>query len=100
MAKNELWTQLVVMIYDVVEDRRRTRLRKLLKNYGLPVQKSAFEARLERSERKHLLDLVARIINPREDSFVIYPISKTVEDSVVAIGLPRPDIEVQTFFII
>jgi CRISPR-associated protein Cas2 len=93
-------TQLVVMVYDIADDKRRNRVHKLLKQYAVPIQESAFEARLEKPERKHLLDLVSRIIDTDKDTFVMYPIVKDAEEKVVTIGIPRPDVPVQTFFIV
>ena len=88
------------MIYDVVDDRRRNRLFKLLKQYGLPLQKSAFEARLERGERKRLLIQVENLIDPKMDSFVMYSIGKEAEEKIVALGYPRPKLETPSYYIV
>ena len=42
---------LVLVIYDIIDNKRRTRLVKILEGFGFRVQKSAFEARL--SERQY-----------------------------------------------
>ena len=93
------WSQLVLIVYDVTSDRRRTRLHKLLSRYGVPVQESAFEARLERAEKTMLLDEIERLINKEEDAVNVYPIPKDVEEKVVELGKPRPKVEFPDFFI-
>ena len=98
--KTESRTQLVILVYDVSNDRRRTRLHKLLKQYGVPVQESAFEARLEAAERKRLMTLVGKMIDCNEDRFTMYPIARDNEERIISIGAPRPDLPAQTFFIL
>ncbi len=44
-------TTLVVMVYDVVGDRRRDKLHSLLSKWGVAIQKSAFEARLTPADK-------------------------------------------------
>jgi CRISPR-associated protein Cas2 len=91
---------LTVIIYDVTDDKRREKLRKLLRHYGVAAQKSAFEARLTSAEKKTLVLQVSRLLDPNEDRFAIYPIPLDLESSVVALGLPRPCIEVQNYYIL
>jgi len=94
------WSQLVLIVYDIVSDRRRNKIHKLLCQYGVPVQDSAFEARLERAERRILLDSAARLIDPAEDSFNLYPIQKDAENGIVSLGKPRPPVELPDYFIL
>ncbi len=91
---------LTVLVYDVALDRRREKLYALLKEYGVPVQKSAFEARLTIWERRRLLERATAILDPNEDRFVIYVIPGDREASIVSLGLPRPEVKVPRFFIV
>lgn len=93
-------TVLCIIIYDVVLDRQRNRLHKLLKQYGEPVQFSAFEARLTLAERRQLIREVARIITPATDRCVIYPVGGAQERGVLCVGQPRPDVQVPSFFLV
>jgi CRISPR-associated protein Cas2 len=88
------------MVYDVVSDRRRNRLHRLLCEYGVPIQKSAFEARLSPAERKVLLRQVASVVDPAVDSFILYGVTHDQEERISVIGQPRKVVEVQRFFII
>ncbi len=49
---------LVLVIYDVIDDRRRAKLAKFLNRYGVRVQRSAFECILD---KKHYLKLLKNI---------------------------------------
>ena len=40
----------VLVIYDIIDNKRRTKLAKIMKSYGFRVQKSAFEAWLTDSK--------------------------------------------------
>lgn len=93
-------TSLSVMVYDVVSDRRRDRLHRLLCEYGVALQKSTFEARLTAGERKALLRQVGEIVDPGEDSFILYGVPRDQEDRIAVIGCPRPPVEAPTFFIV
>jgi CRISPR-associated protein Cas2 len=62
----------VVVCYDVVDDRRRTRLMRRLKGLLPHVQKSVFEGELSDRQAVELRELVLREIDPREDTVRIY----------------------------
>jgi CRISPR-associated protein Cas2 len=91
---------LAVMVYDVADDKRRTKLHALLKQYGVAVQESAFEGRLTRTERDRLLERAQRILDEREDRFVIYSIANMQEEQICVVGKERPEIPDKTFFIV
>lgn len=93
-------SMLTVMAYDVVSDAKRNRLYALLKEYGVPVQKSAFEARLTAAERQELLRRVAALLDAATDRFVIYPISREQEDLVLTFGLPRPVVDDPSYYLV
>lgn len=92
--------QLVVMIYDVACDKRRARVHALLKEYGVPVQKSGFEARLTIRERSAVLARVGRLLHAARDRFVLYVIGRDQERSIIALGQPRPKACSVDYFIV
>lgn len=61
-----------VVAYDIVDDRRRYRVANLLKNYGVRVQRSVFECRLDETELSKLTGGLRKLIALREDSVLIY----------------------------
>lgn len=63
----------VLVIYDIVQNKRRTKFAKFLQGYGGRVQKSAFEAFLTPEKYDKLLAEIPRHIN-HEDNVRIYRI--------------------------
>ena len=45
----------VLIIYDIIENKKRLKLAKLLQGYGFRIQKSAFEAVITKKKYKELL---------------------------------------------
>lgn len=63
---------LIVLCYDVGDDRRRLRLYQVMQGYGRAVQRSVFECELTASELERLRRRVRRIIDPAADSVRLY----------------------------
>ncbi len=61
-----------VLVYDVVNDRRRNRLHRALKDYGTPVQRSVFEFDLGPKEADAMMLRVEKLINEEEDTVRLY----------------------------
>jgi CRISPR-associated protein Cas2 len=62
----------VVVTYDIVDDRQRLRLARVLTNYGQRVQKSVFECRLDDRLFLQMKTQVDKVIDPEEDSVRYY----------------------------
>ena len=63
---------IVLVIYDITDNRRRARMVKCLERYGIRVQKSAFEAFLTEKKYDRMVELTSGIIDPATDSLRIY----------------------------
>ena len=63
---------IVLVIYDITDDRRRTRMVKCLERYGIRVQKSAFEAFLTEKKYERMMELTSGLIDPVTDSLRVY----------------------------
>lgn len=63
---------IVLVIYDITDDRRRTRMVKCLERYGIRVQKSAFEAFLTEKKYERMMELTSALIDPATDSLRVY----------------------------
>jgi CRISPR-associated protein Cas2 len=63
----------VLVIYDISENRRRNHLVKILKSFGVRVQKSAFEAILRPSKYQKLISKISSIPD-KNDSIRVYKI--------------------------
>ena len=73
-----------LICYDIVDDRRRNKVAKLLELYGWRVQKSVYE-RLQ----KYLL----KLLNPIEDQLRFYPLSKRSRNKVLVLGF-KPEFKI------
>lgn len=74
----------VLIIYDIIENKKRVKFAKFLQGYGKRVQKSAFEARLSRKKYEKLIKLIPGYVS-EEDSIRVYRISG--KGQVMAWGL-------------
>lgn len=63
---------IVLVIYDITDDRRRTRMVKCLERYGIRVQKSAFEVFLTEKKYERMMELTSGLIDPVTDSLQVY----------------------------
>lgn len=72
----------VLVIYDIVEDKRRNKMSKLLKGYGLRIQKSAFECILTRDQFSHLSKKISKIVDEKDDVVKAYIFNKSTESQV------------------
>ena len=63
---------IVLVIYDIVDNKRRTKMVKFLEKYGVRVQKSAFEAYLTREKYDGLVKYASKLIEADVDSLRIY----------------------------
>ena len=64
--------QFVVVVYDISNDRRRTKLHNVLLDYGTPVQYSVFECLLDAEGLARMKRAVAKVIRPRVDHVRYY----------------------------
>ncbi len=92
-------TQRVVIVYDIPNDRRRTKLHKALLTYGTPVQYSVFEGNLTVTERKELFALLKKITKPRQDNVRVYVLCDTCSARSTLFGVAKP-VESAAVFIV
>ncbi len=77
---------LVVIVYDIPDDKRRTKLSKFLEGYGQRVQLSVFECFLSLEEMQELYQKVKKLVKPVEDNVRFYWISQEAVSRVLTIG--------------
>jgi len=73
---------LIVVSYDVQNDRRRTRLAHALKDFGQRVQYSVFEARLKAEQLDTLRQRIETLIDPAEDKVRVYRLCAECSEQV------------------
>lgn len=90
MERSGARTTLYVIAYDIPDDRRRTRLHKLLCGYGQWTQYSLFECFLEDKQLLVLQDKMEGLLNPQEDSVRFYHVCAGCVPKTHTIGSARP----------
>ena len=67
----------VIVIYDIISNKRRMQLSKLLSAFGFRIQKSAFECLLTREKYKLLIERISRYVKS-EDLIRMYRLNQNV----------------------
>lgn len=62
----------LLVVYDISDDKRRTKLHNALLDFGTPVQYSVFECLLDEKERERMKRKVAKVIRPKKDHVRFY----------------------------
>ena len=70
--------KLILIIYDIIDNKRRTKMVKLLESYGTRVQKSAFEALINRNQYSKIIEGIKKTIS-NEDNVRIYRLNSSNE---------------------
>jgi len=81
----------IVVSYDIPDDRRRTRICKLLKGYGEHVQESVFDCDLRPADYRKLRERLQRHIKPDEDNVRFYSLCQECKPRIDFIGATRVD---------
>lgn len=79
-----------VVAYDIPNDRRRTKVHKLLSGFGQWTQYSLFELFLNDKELVLLQNRLERLLNPEKDSVRFYPLCERCLRQVETVGSPPP----------
>lgn len=78
---------LYLISYDIVDDKKRGRLHKLLKNYGKRNQYSVFECDIDSKKYVELLYKINKLFKIESgDSIMIYPICTSCCSKIVRKG--------------
>jgi CRISPR-associated protein Cas2 len=72
--------------YDISDDKRRTKIHKMLKSYGQWIQYSVFECDVTDSQYAKLRSRLSKLIKPEEDSIRFYFLCACCKNKVERIG--------------
>lgn len=75
-----------IISYDIVQDRRRTKIRKFLQGYGSRVQYSVFECDLTAEQFTRVLAGLVRLADPQTDSVRCYQLDAAAIKQIKIIG--------------
>lgn len=90
---------LVVVTYDIADDKRRTKLAAFLEGYGRRVQESVFECFLTLPELKPLYERVLQRVDPAEDNVRFYWLTRQAMGQSLAIGGSPPTLPPETYVV-
>ena len=90
MARSKGDTVFYVVAYDIPDDRRRTKVHKVLSGFGQWTQYSLFECFLTSKERILLRDKLDRVLKPEEDSVRFYRLCDRCLEKVKTVGSSKP----------
>ena len=82
---------LVIVVYDIPDNRRRTKLATFLEGYGRRVQKSVFECFISLEDMKQLHAKVQHRVKSPEDNVRFYWISADSVPRTLTIGSAPPN---------
>lgn len=90
-------TTLFLIAYDIPNDKRRTKIHKILCGFGDWTQYSVFECFLDKKELVLMRARLHDVIDPQEDSVRIYPICEADRKHVETIGSAPPEEKIVFF---
>lgn len=90
---------LVVVVYDIADDKRRLKLATFLEGYGRRVQESVFECFLSLDEMKELYAKVQGRVKLPEDNVRFYWVPKDAVPRALTIGSPPPEPPPKTYIL-
>ncbi|NEP17831.1 MAG: CRISPR-associated endonuclease Cas2 [Leptolyngbya sp. SIO4C1] len=76
----------LVISYDISDDKRRTKIHKILTSYGQWMQYSVFECDLTAAEYVKLRNRLNKLIKPEADSIRFYSLCECCQKKVERIG--------------
>jgi len=87
-----------VVAYDIPNDRRRTKVHKVLCGFGQWTQYSLFECHLTDKEMVALRGKLDKLLKAEEDSVRFYPLCASCVGKVETVGSEKPK-EEQVFIV-
>lgn len=76
----------VVVSYDIVSDKARRRVAKMMEGFGSRVQWSVFDCTLDEPALQRMRKRLLRLINPERDSVRIYRICERCRHNIDILG--------------
>jgi CRISPR-associated protein Cas2 len=90
---------LIVVVYDIADDKRRLKLSNFLEGYGRRVQESVFECFMSLDEMRRLHKKVGRRVKPLEDNVRFYWLAADAMSKVLTIGSEPPSAPPEAYII-
>jgi CRISPR-associated protein Cas2 len=89
-SRGARYSSLYVVAYDIPDDKRRTRVHKILKGFGQWTEYSLFECFLTKKELLQMRAKLDRYLNSQQDRVRVYSICENCLAKLDTIGIPEP----------
>jgi CRISPR-associated protein Cas2 len=90
----------ILISYDIPSNKRRTKIAKILEDYGERVQYSVFECDLSAKHLARLRKELKAVLNEEEDSIRLYRLCADCVGKVEAWGQAEPPLEAPDVYIV
>ncbi len=75
-----------LVAYDIADKKRLRRVAKVCDRFGVRVEKSVFECKLNDEEFRDFWSELGKELNRDEDALVCYPLCRTCESNILLAG--------------
>jgi CRISPR-associated protein Cas2 len=90
----------IVVSYDIPDDKRRTKVMKILKDFGKHVQYSVFECQLKQQDYARLRERLKQVFNPQQDNIRFYLINQEDWRKRQVWGDERVEVELKSWYMV
>jgi len=90
----------VLISYDIPDNKRRTKIAKILEDYGERVQYSVFECQISAKHLQRLGKELEEVMNKEEDSIRLYRLCQECVAKIEPRGRAKPPAEEPNVYII
>jgi CRISPR-associated protein Cas2 len=80
---------IVIVSYDIIDDKQRTRLAKKLLNFGQRVQYSVFECNLNKDQFGEMKKQALKLVDLDKDSLRIYRLCDSCRKHIESYGIKK-----------
>jgi len=77
----------MIVAYDIADPKRLQKIAKVMKDYGIRVQKSIFEVEVSEASFREMRGRAEMILEPAVDGVKFFPLCERCSDTLVAFGL-------------
>ena len=76
----------IIVVYDITDNKRRTKMFKAMKNFGTPIQFSAFECILNEKGFQEIQEVIRKIISRDKDKVRLYLLCNNCRNTITNVG--------------
>ena len=87
---------LYLIAYDISDNRRLRRVARTCEDFGIRIEKSVFECRLEECDFEEMWERLSKIMHDG-DRIVAYPIGAIEESEIKVLGIKRTFRHIETY---